>query len=419
MKKIVILFLIITISFISTYSQVEFIDSTDYGKVFTNEFIHFLFKDDFTKVKEFEDRLKEKEITFDDSKHYYIPIVFHFIDSEQIGKRAFSDFTSTQINLLNNNFSVGSTNAKSLFDEYFNDRKETINNLTFFDFTPCANNFYDHITYYPDQAHNFYNVNFDTSLFNSVKTVLPMFVRSHAINVWVTDLNEACDGFASMPFLSSDKQGIVIDINDFAAIREFENKPARLNTLTHLVGNFLGMYSLWGLTFCSDDYVDDTPVHNVPNVFEANFGHFTACPDYEGDIEMINNFMDSGNDALKSMFTYGQISRLKRLLSESNLLYNEPTICDQETVSLRSNGIELTINPIPSTGFSDISVKNSNNNKNYISIHESTSGRIIYQTSFEGDKVLQIDINGYASGTYFVSLVQNGQIVINKKIVKI
>jgi len=179
------------------------------------------------------------------------------------------------------------------------------------------------------------------------------------------------------------------------------------------------MYSLWGLTFCSDDYVDDTPVHNVPNVFEANFGHFTACPDYEGDIEMINNFMDSGNDALKSMFTYGQISRLKRLLSESNLLYNEPTICDQETVSLRSNGIELTINPIPSTGFSDISVKNSNNNKNYISIHESTSGRIIYQTSFEGDKVLQIDINGYASGTYFVSLVQNGQIVINKKIVKI
>jgi len=228
-----------------------------------------------------------------------------------------------------------------------------------------------------------------------------------------------CDGFASMPFLPLANQGIVIDVNDFAGIREFENKPARLNTLTHLVGNFLGMYSLWGLTFCADDYVDDTPVHNVPNVFDVNFGHFTACPDYEGDIEMINNFMDSGNDALKSMFTYGQISRLKKLLSESNLLYNESTICDQETVSLRSNGIELTINPIPSTGISNIIIKNSDNIKNYISIHEATSGRIIYQTSFEGDKVLQIDINSYAPGTYFVSLVQNGQIVINKKIVKI
>ncbi|MFZ1751651.1 MAG: M43 family zinc metalloprotease, partial [Saprospiraceae bacterium] len=211
----------------------------------------------------------------------------------------------------------------------------------------------------------------------------------------------------------------VIDIHDFAGIRDAPYSSSRWNVFTHLIGNFLGIYSLWGLTFCADDYVDDTPIHNVPNIFESYFAHFTACPGHEGDIEMINNFMDVGNDDLKTMFTLGQVERLKRVLSESTLLRKEIINCDDNIVSLQSNGTELSIHPNPANGMTHITVKNSKNRLNYISIHESTSGKLIYETSFDGDNDFFADLNGFASETYLVTHKQNDTTVANIKIVKL
>ncbi|MFZ1749928.1 MAG: hypothetical protein WAU01_07035, partial [Saprospiraceae bacterium] len=195
--KYSVLFLLVFLVKISSYGQVEFVDSTDYGTVMTKEFVLQELNDDFDKVLQFENSLKAKENKYDVAVQYYIPIVFHFIDSDNIGISAFNDFAAAQIKLLNKNFSANSEVKLSHFDEYFKDRRGIIGNLTFYDFTPCSNEIYQHKTYYADQSLGFSKISFDHRTFSAVNEVLPKFELSSVINVWVTDLSVSCDGFAS------------------------------------------------------------------------------------------------------------------------------------------------------------------------------------------------------------------------------
>ncbi len=136
------------------------------------------------------------------------------------------------------------------------------------------------------------------------------------VNVWVVDLPEDIAGYAQMPGGPIATDGIVID-RDYVGIGGTALAPYdEGKTLTHLMGNYLGIYSLWGVDYCADDGAVDTPVHNAPNYGCPEYKNITTCGQNKGRVEMTMNFMDSTNDACRNMFTKGQILRMYKTLSE-------------------------------------------------------------------------------------------------------
>ena len=98
--------------------------------------------------------------------------------------------------------------------------------------------------------------------------------------------------------------GIVINISVFAnGIGSHTEGKA----LTHLIGNYLGLYPLTGEHQCGDDYVDDTPIHpiQIPECFEEDV--ISSCDNKK---ILVNNFMAYSPDTCKDSFTIGQWKRM-------------------------------------------------------------------------------------------------------------
>lgn len=139
------------------------------------------------------------------------------------------------------------------------------------------------------------------------------------LNVWVCQLKGNVAGYAQMPGGLAETDGIVIDYDflpGFTTVTDYPYNSGK--TLTHLVGNYLGLYDLWNEDYpCADDWVADTPNHNAPNHISPAPGtdHIALCG--EGPIwEMYMNFMDGTDDDSQNMFTAGQKNRIKAVLAQ-------------------------------------------------------------------------------------------------------
>lgn len=140
-----------------------------------------------------------------------------------------------------------------------------------------------------------------------IKAIIP----DKVINVWIVKLNDKLGSFAQIPGGIPETDGIVIDHRTFGAGTAPYNQG---KTLTHLIGNYLGLMDLWGVYPCQDDGVVDTPVHNSPNYIFPNSRHISTCPGAQ--VEMTMNFMDNMADAHMWIFTKGQVERLHFMLNE-------------------------------------------------------------------------------------------------------
>lgn len=86
------------------------------------------------------------------------------------------------------------------------------------------------------------------------------------INIWVVDLPTGINSYATSPYYVNDLSGIVIDRRFFSTKEKGAHGYTEGKTLTHLMGNYLGLLDLWNeYESCADDYVDDTSIHNMAN----------------------------------------------------------------------------------------------------------------------------------------------------------
>lgn len=136
------------------------------------------------------------------------------------------------------------------------------------------------------------------------------------INVWVSQLPEGIASYSSSLYrdIGSGLDGIVLDAKYFN--QDSTSPYNQGKTLTHLIGNYLGLHDLWSYDrHCQDDYVDDTPIHNSLNYGKPAHTHVTICPEENYAPEMVMNFMDNSDDELQTMFTAGQVLRMHTILN--------------------------------------------------------------------------------------------------------
>lgn len=162
----------------------------------------------------------------------------------------------------------------------------------------------------------------------SAAGVLPVD-PDHFVNIWVVNLGGPAGpddvgtlGFGFMPPASPTNDGVVMDYRAFGTIGT-ANAPYNLGrTLTHEIGHYFGLWHPFGdevgsngasIFGCdhSEDYVADTPTTNGPSY---------GCYDAVRPVQQCNhaiiteNFMDYGDDRCITMFTQGQVTRIRQTI---------------------------------------------------------------------------------------------------------
>ena len=133
------------------------------------------------------------------------------------------------------------------------------------------------------------------------------------INIWICDL-QGVSSYATSIYQDPSLSGIVLDSKLFDPER-IADRYAQGKSLTHLMGNYLGLYDLWSEKYpCLDDWVEDTPIHNAANYGKPAHQHSAVCPHIGRRPAMVMNYMDATDDEIQVMFTKGQVERMHAVL---------------------------------------------------------------------------------------------------------
>jgi hypothetical protein len=258
----------------------------------------------------------------DDNKVLLLPIIFHVLTLD--GEKPVSDEQiKQQLAVLN-----------KYFGSYDNENKEQPNeDAKIYDALGASPNIQ---FYQPDDNGNVKPVNYKATnrknwgLVNQVQDpsqqgVAP-FDPEHFINVYIAELDSNNAGYAHLPLTAPEFDGIVIDPDFFGKASKAGFTPyGEGKTLVHLMGIYLGLYELWNQKEpCQDDHVNDTPLHDNPTISVSTFPNtrnVCFCPGTPTTMYM--NFMDNTDDAQLTLFTKGQVTRMRAVLLSESLRRNE------------------------------------------------------------------------------------------------
>ncbi|MEZ5026488.1 MAG: M43 family zinc metalloprotease [Chitinophagales bacterium] len=147
----------------------------------------------------------------------------------------------------------------------------------------------------------------DTYIDNNVKPATHWDPEKY-LNIWVLPLEDGTLGYATFPGGSSDEDGVVIGYKYYGTMGTVSSPYNKGRTVTHEVGHWLGLYHIWGDSFCGDDEINDTPTAQSQNFDCPTFPYrVNGCgAGTSPNGEMFMNFMDYVDDACMYMFTNGQ-----------------------------------------------------------------------------------------------------------------
>jgi hypothetical protein len=245
----------------------------------------------------------------------------------------------------------------------------------------------------------------DIEIKELLATAPPINARN-TINIYVINMTNDNGGFATMPSTNAGFQGIVINKKYFGKHKENKAIYNQGKTLVHLLANFLGVYELWNeYEYCADDLVADTPIHNYANFsYGPDLYNVSTC---DGNpTEMIVNFMDNMPDEYTTMFTKGQVERMKKMLAMPSGRASY-VVKNCQTAGLRSvtKGKEYSIYPNPLTNtlyiYPSADVEE-------IKVELMTAyGVAISERTYRNvskEQGIVIDVSGYTPGLYYAKM---------------
>lgn len=244
--------------------------------------------------------------------------------------------------------------------------------------------------------------------------------QEKVINIWIAELENNVAGFAQMPGGDLAFDGIVID-PDYLVDMDGTNYPFHQGkTLTHLMGNYFGLYPLWGEQPCQDDMVTDTPIHNAPSFGCPEYRTVSPCNPQTVIGSMHMNFMDGSNDECTGMFTIGQRDRVYQFLGENGLrhsLVSTAVEClSNEKHKIFSNIQQtLEITPNPASEFIQISLTKESCQDCILSIYTSNGTQIFKSTLNKTEKTLKV--KDWPSGLYQANVHEKGETILSEKFI--
>ncbi len=250
------------------------------------------------------------------------------------------------------------------------------------------------------------------------------------LNIWVCNLKGRALGYASAPGSAANIDGVVISFSSFGT-KGTAAAPFNLGrTGTHEIGHWLGLKHIWGDDDCGSDNIDDTPQQRSYNYGCPNFPRTNNCTT-TADGEMFMNYMDFTNDACMSLFTIGQVKKMRSLFAKGNFKnsflaapacsYSGPSegpMIIIPPVETAEKAIEVMIFPNPTSSFININFKHEGilAVNSFAAIYNA-NGKVVFQKSLT-ESLNTISIQHLAAGIYYVN-VNSGKLKKRIKIVKL
>ncbi|MEM9920738.1 MAG: zinc-dependent metalloprotease [Bacteroidota bacterium] len=374
----------------------------------------------------------QNELRYEGQRDVTIPVVFHILYKDDT-QRLSMEKVLAQLEILNEDF-AGEAIESFEFDSRIGDQRQ----LDRYQQNPSNTRIQFCLAQTTERASEKGAVQYiKTAIgewddFNAMKQsnggAIPWNSENY-LNIWVCDLPDDNAGYAQMPAGPKASDGIVIDYTYLLNIDEPNQSYNGGHTLTHLVGNYLGLYPLWGPSPCTDDYVNDTPIHNAPNQHCHSIHHLSTCAG--NPTEMTNNFMDNTQDACLSLFTKGQMLRMQKMLSPKGprgSLTTTPTICSQEELLSEipsqnklgqpSTTVNFSVQPNPAKERLSIYYSHASSTTEMYQVNiYNIQGQLIFHNERRSDlQHLELDVSNWTPGMYLLNIRQ-GEHTQTKKLV--
>lgn len=160
---------------------------------------------------------------------------------------------------------------------------------------------------------------------------------SSYLNIWVGNLAGGLIGYSSPLGGPVGRDGIVVRSTALGNTGTARAPFNRGRTLTHEIGHWMGLFHIWGDSYCGDDRVQDTPQQQSAST-GCPSGNIPSCTN-TGNMYM--NFMDLTDDACMGMFSEGQRKRMRAAFQPGGPRYS---IFQSAGLSLPATMVEL---PLP------------------------------------------------------------------------
>lgn len=375
-----------------------------------------------SEVKNKHDSLKEQlaqsDITdIDMNSTIVLPLIFHVINSQDLPIVS-TEMIYKQIAALNRDF--GSNNVFDLELIEKANFQDVVQNMNVqFCLADVENNSLNAIRYY-NTDRLFWDDRQD--FMDKSKGGVDPINSEKYINIYIVNYDTNIKGIAQSP--DGDKNTDAISI-DRSFILNIDNPNETYNqgkTLSHLMGNFLGLQSIWGNCPCCDDGISDTPITNALNNKCYEPRHISTCDGIV--VEMTMNIMDNTPDQCRGIFTIEQCKLMRYVISDDgprNKLKNSKVLCDA-TIDPRekakaSQRISFDLFPNPanrSTTIDNIPVEFNNG---ILQVRDANN-RIITLIRIDSNTI-ELDCSTWASGVYFIHLKNDsGKTQVKKLIVE-
>ncbi len=232
------------------------------------------------------------------------------------------------------------------------------------------------------------------------------------LNIWVAPTCGAFLGIGTFPeTVPPAEDGIIVDPLYFG-IRPADSPsfPFHLGkTATHEVGHYLNLQHTWGQRGCEvDDQVADTPQQET---------EYRNCPIHPisscGSPDMFMNFMNYVDDECLMLFTEGQRLRMWAAITASRPDLLTSDVCTPPD-PVRTN--PLTIYPNPARDCIHLLLEADPADEFNLYLIDS-QGRRVYAASLRGESLQSIDVQGLASGVYWVQVVREKVVYSGKVLV--
>ncbi len=239
----------------------------------------------------------------------------------------------------------------------------------------------------------------------------------HYLNIWVAAFSDNTIGKSGYPgTVVIERDGIVVSPQHFGNVGTavFTSGHRLGITAVHEVGHYLNLAHIWGEKSCDKSECEDTDeVSDTPNQSTCQFN----CPDLSYDDcdgkAMGMNYMDYVNDECKTMFTAGQVARMRAsiFVARPDLLFSDAcnaasifSIEDNERLQIIKNNASSAI------VFKVLSEKNENFAWQIIDLQGKTIQNGIIVSNIQNN----VDVDTFPNGIYILGTKINEKWIYKK-----
>ncbi|MBI1286774.1 MAG: T9SS type A sorting domain-containing protein [Flavobacteriales bacterium] len=243
---------------------------------------------------------------------------------------------------------------------------------------------------------------------------------SDYMNIWVCNVGSGILGYAYQPGVSASLDGVVIGYKYFGRPSQ-SSTYNKGRTSTHEIGHYFNLDHPWGtgtdnINCTADDNVADTPITEGPNYdCDVSFPHITCSNGPNGD--MVNNYMDYGDDPCIFFFTNGQKARMLAAINGPRQSLLNSNGLNQCPLGLEEHVLESSINVYPNP-VSDALFVQSDQRENLLAdirIIDLSGREILNRANVRlGHAATSLDVSQLSAGTYVLEIRSQRELLTHK-----